>query len=249
MSMSNTAEPICGIYKITNIINNKTYIGQSIDIRKRFIHHTSESRHQRQHMAISKAIQKYGKDYFCFEILTQCTRDELNDKERYFVEKYNSVAPNGYNMRSGGDIRGCYVSEEARKNMSKARTGMKLSQSAIENIRRASTGRKQPRESVERTRLANMGRKFSEETKLKMSISARNRPKVSEETRLKLSCANKGKTRADNAKKVIREDGVIFASGAEASRALGFKDGRIVSNAIGAGRRAGGFYFKYILEV
>lgn len=249
MSMSNTAEKVCGIYRITNTINGKCYIGQSIDIHKRFIHHTSESRHQRQHMAISKAIQKYWKDAFCFEILVKCTIDELNDKERYFVEKYNSVAPNGYNMRSGGDIRGCYVSEEAKRNMSKARTGMKLSPSAVENIRKASIGRKQPRESVERTRLANIGRIVSNETRLKMSISAKNKPKATEQTRLKLSLANKGKKRFDNAKKVIREDGVVFDSGAEASRALGFKDGRIVSNAIGAGRRAGGFYFKYILEV
>lgn len=82
-----------------------------------------------------------------------------------------------------------------------------------------------------------------------MSMSAKNKPRASEETRLKLSLVNKGKNRFDNAKRVIREDGVVFNSGAEASRALGFKHGRIVSNAIGAGRRAGGFYFKYILEV
>ena len=246
MSMSNVTEKICGIYKITNLLSGKAYIGQSVDIRKRFIHHTSNDNKQRMKMAISKAIHKYGKDNFKFEIIKECTRLELNKYESFFVERHNTLSPNGYNLRQGGDARIGMYSDEARENMSNARKGMKLSDSARANIARASTGRLHTEETKLKMSKARTGEKMTDEARKKMSESAKRKPPPSLKTRQKLSLANKGKTRTDNAKPVMRSDGVVFLSASEASRALGLKHARSVSNAIGAGCKAGGFNFNYI---
>ena len=83
-----------GIYKITNKINGKNYIGQSVHIERRWQEHCLPSARS----AIAKAIQKYGKNNFSFEILEQCTIGELDNREDYYMKKYNSLTPNGYNV-------------------------------------------------------------------------------------------------------------------------------------------------------
>lgn len=83
-----------GIYKIENLINGKIYIGQSIHIEKRWSEHCKAS----SCSLISKAIKKYGKDNFSFQILEECSVDSLTKKESEYIAKYNSLAPNGYNI-------------------------------------------------------------------------------------------------------------------------------------------------------
>lgn len=83
-----------GIYKIENLINHKIYIGQSVHIEKRFLEHCKKS----SSSLISTAISKYGKDNFSFTIIEECTIEELNDKEEYYIKKYNSITPYGYNI-------------------------------------------------------------------------------------------------------------------------------------------------------
>lgn len=84
-----------GIYKITNLINGKSYIGQSIHIEQRWSEHCRNSSKR----IISLAIQKYGKDNFKFEILEECSQDELDKKERFYIQKFNSLVPHGYNVK------------------------------------------------------------------------------------------------------------------------------------------------------
>lgn len=81
-----------GIYKITNKINNKSYIGQSVHIEIRWREHI------RKGNLIHKAIKKYGVNNFTFEILEECKINELNEKEEYYIKKYNTIIPNGYNI-------------------------------------------------------------------------------------------------------------------------------------------------------
>ena len=88
----------CGIYKIENILNGKIYIGQSIEIEKRWQKHLNAN----DNFLIHKAIKKYGKENFQFSIIEECDASLLNNKECYWIEFYNSLIPNGYNMVQGG---------------------------------------------------------------------------------------------------------------------------------------------------
>lgn len=90
-----------GIYKITNLVNKKVYIGQSIHIPTRLYQH-KKMRGISHGSLIDKAIQKYGEGNFSFEILELCSRNELDEKEKKFIQEYNSIAPNGYNIKEGG---------------------------------------------------------------------------------------------------------------------------------------------------
>lgn len=94
-----------GIYKITNKINNKSYIGQSIHIEDRWTDEkycAFEPTAHRYNTILSQAFRKYGIDNFVFEILEQCSQEELNEKEKYYIQKYDSYY-NGYNATMGGE--------------------------------------------------------------------------------------------------------------------------------------------------
>ena len=91
----------CGIYKITNNINQKVYIGQSIDIIRRWRNHKSFNESLCGHYPLYQAFKKYGLENFSFEIIEECLPQELNDKEIYWIDFYNSYY-NGYNQTTGG---------------------------------------------------------------------------------------------------------------------------------------------------
>lgn len=86
------------IYKITNIQNNKIYIGQTIrPVQDRFNRHLNDALHNVIDTHFARAIRKYGKDNFSWEIIdTANTQEELTIKERYWIQYYNSVKE-GYN--------------------------------------------------------------------------------------------------------------------------------------------------------
>lgn len=88
-----------GIYKITNLINNKSYIGQSIDIKRRW----SEHRARRGTNPIYKDMEEFGLDNFSFEILEECQQDKLDEREIYWIQKYDTYY-NGYNRTLGGQF-------------------------------------------------------------------------------------------------------------------------------------------------
>ena len=86
------------IYKITNIQNNKVYIGQTIrPIEQRFKRHLSDALNNILDTHFARAIRKYGKENFIIEQIDEAqTQDELNQKEQYWIKYYNSVNK-GYN--------------------------------------------------------------------------------------------------------------------------------------------------------
>ena len=91
-----------GIYKITNQINNKIYIGQSQNISQRWKSHRSH--YQKDDYPIYRAMRKYGLENFTFEVIEECTLEELNDREKYWIKYYNSHnLLNGYNLTDGGN--------------------------------------------------------------------------------------------------------------------------------------------------
>ena len=86
-----------GIYKITNQINNKIYIGQSVDISKRWHYYKSPPETLNYKSKIISAIKKYGIENFTFEVLEECSINELDKKEYYYIKLYDSI-DKGYNI-------------------------------------------------------------------------------------------------------------------------------------------------------
>ena len=92
----------CGIYKITNLITDECYVGQSVDVYKRWNDHCKCGLgiDTPPGNKLYKAIQEYGLDNFTFELLTECKQAELNEKEKYFIELYQADTF-GYNSTGG----------------------------------------------------------------------------------------------------------------------------------------------------
>jgi group I intron endonuclease len=98
-----------GIYKFTNTVNGKVYIGQSKDIRARLYTHKCVVKSAQTFLAA--AMRKHGFDNFSSEIIEECQVSELNQKEIYWINFYNSTDPEiGYNETKGGHDR-AYSSE------------------------------------------------------------------------------------------------------------------------------------------
>jgi group I intron endonuclease len=111
-----------GIYKITNP-KNRVYIGQSIDIQKRF--NTYKKEFGIGQTKLKNSLLKYGIENHNFEVVTECLVSELNELERYYQEIYNCIN-NGLNcVYVNCDSRSGKVSEETRLKMVKAQTGNK----------------------------------------------------------------------------------------------------------------------------
>lgn len=86
------------IYKITNLVNNKVYIGQSArGVRERFTRHINDAMSDRLDTHFARAIRKYGPENFVVEVIdTADTQDELNQKEQYWIREHDSIR-HGYN--------------------------------------------------------------------------------------------------------------------------------------------------------
>ena len=104
---------IYSIYKITNTINGKCYIGFTSNIKQRFSAHRSRYKKYRDHPKLYAAFEKYGIENFQFEIIFQSSDYDytLNIKEAELICLYDSVK-NGYNISAGGD--GCLLTEDEK---------------------------------------------------------------------------------------------------------------------------------------
>lgn len=116
-----------GIYKITNMINNKVYIGQAQDIKRRWKEHRFSSK--QGSTVLYLAMRKYGIENFSFEIIEECSMEEMSEKEIFYIKQYNSYVhaenSNGYNMTLGGEgNRGFLVSMKTRKKISESKKGI-----------------------------------------------------------------------------------------------------------------------------
>lgn len=91
-----------GIYKITNLMTGRFYIGQSKNIERRYIEHCTRS-HDKEIVDLN--INLWGKENFSLEILEECPIDKLDEREDYYIKLYNAVEL-GYNILNGGQNNG-----------------------------------------------------------------------------------------------------------------------------------------------
>lgn len=207
-----------GIYKITNP-NGRIYIGQSNNIKKRLNHYYYLN--CKNQTKLYNSLLKHGVDKHKFEVVIECLESELNELERYYQELYNCVSRNGLNCKlveCNSDI--ARYSEESKKKMSESAKIKIFTKEHRQNMSKNRIGNKN----------AMFGKKQSEETKIKIGISNKNK---GIETRLKQSESAKKRPESfyenlsqklkgnlpPNCKVVLNlETGIFYESIAEASR-------------------------------
>lgn len=188
-----------GIYKIENLANGKVYIGQSVDIERRWRTHKESTYNKNKpsyNYPLSRAMRKYGIENFSFEVLEICDTDKLDELEMEYISMYNSYInaenSNGYNQTYGGDgNRGWKPSKDWIENQKQKHKpedcywyGKELSEETRQKMRENHadvSGENNPM----------WGKQHSEDTKRKISEINKGH-KCSEETRAKLSKALKG---------------------------------------------------------
>lgn len=113
-----------GIYKITNLINDKIYIGRSVNLKSRKSKHKTKI----SNTIISRAIRKYGHDNFLFEVIEYCEIDKLVEREGYYLDLLQPFRENnGYNILKDSSIGGwlgMLHTSEARSKMSESKKGI-----------------------------------------------------------------------------------------------------------------------------
>ena len=157
------------IYIITNKLNGKQYVGQQSHRKCRPDEWVAKAggrvydhfrKHTKNNKALHRAINKYGKDNFTYEILDYqgASMDALNAIEKWKIAQLGTLSPNGYNLKSGGSYGGS-PNEETRRKISESLKGYKHSDEAKENMRKSQLGRKHTPESKVKMSQAQMGNK------------------------------------------------------------------------------------------
>jgi hypothetical protein len=93
------------IYKITNDVNGKVYIGKTLhSVEKRWKEHIKDSkREHNENRPLYRAMNKYGIDNFHIETIEECVEELVEEREVFWIKEYNSFGKNGYNATIGGD--------------------------------------------------------------------------------------------------------------------------------------------------
>ena len=184
------------IYLVTNKVSGKIYVGQHK--AEKF-----ESWYLGSGIHITNALKKYGRDKFSVELIdTAASKEELNEKEIYWIRELDSRNPNvGYNLAKGG--AGHRMSSDSRKRMSEARKRYCATEAGKEQLSKSMRGKKLSEEQKRKISNALKGRVKSEEERKRLSESLKGNKcgfcspgykhkEVTEETRKKLSESHKG---------------------------------------------------------
>lgn len=221
------------IYKIINKINGMIYVGQTIQIlEERWKQHRKINSNCRY---LKYAFKKYGIDKFEFKMICICFDEELDKFEVQYIKLFNSMVPNGYNLRNGGNSGRHH--EETKKKISDT---LKNKKNMVVNI---SSNRK-------------LGKPHNEETKQKISNSLKGRTDIvrtktsnwigkhhTEESKNKMSESHKIKiTQYDLNNNIIQS----FNSINEASIETGIDRTVIGKCCKGIRKTAGGFKWQYL---
>lgn len=173
---------VCGIYRITNVISGKVYVGSSRNTTKRKYEHFYKLKkgiHHNSHL--QSAYDKYGKESFHFMVVEICSDGLLTEREDYWIGHYDSRNPEkGYNLLSA-DRR--EVSEETKAKIASANKGN------LYNLGKTHT--KETKDKISATLSGRVAGPHSEETRRRISEALTGRS-LSDEHKLKVSLARRG---------------------------------------------------------
>jgi group I intron endonuclease len=115
------------IYKITNKLTNKCYIGETkkSNPELRWNEHKSKIEKGIGCPALQDAVKKYGIENFTFRVLIICFDEDRYKFEKEYIKKYNSIAPNGYNLTTGGEGGGFYGKKHSNETIEKIKNSLK----------------------------------------------------------------------------------------------------------------------------
>jgi group I intron endonuclease len=221
-----------GIYKLTCIINDKIYIGKSVNIRQRLFGHKVQ---KKVRCYFDNAIIKYGWDSFIVDILEifenfdkEKDNDSLLLRESHYISLYDATnTDKGYNIckfstdrtglkRSPHSIEtklkmklaktGKIVSDETREKLRQINLGKRHSEETKEKIRQSRIGKKLSTEGKEKLKQFRLGKTHTEESlnKMKLAKLGKIRTPHSEETKEKIRQGNLGKKMLEESKNKMR---------------------------------------------
>lgn len=219
------------IYVITNTVNNKQYVGQTNAPHRRWIEHKYLGKHvPNQYTSyLYQAMRKYGTNSFSFQILERVQLSQMEEKEKEWITTLNTMAPNGYNLTSGGKLLcgdnnpfyGKKHTTETKQKISEANKGRVASPQEIEMRKRINAGEKNPfygkkhsPETVEKIKATNRQKGNYQATSIRMKGNNLNRykkyPKVGMFDKTTLICL-KIFTNAQEAGTYLLEQGLTKA--------------------------------------
>lgn len=233
------------IYKVTNKLTGKIYIGQTV---------VKLDTRWRQHKAgkggsyLQNSIKLHGENNFSIEQIDEAkTLEELNVMEQTYIKAFNCLAPNGYNLKLGGDNHKHHPNTRAR-----------MSESAKIRVQLPG-GSEQFKEALKKAHAMrrgkpswNKGRKTPEHVVVKLSEAHKGQAAWNKgipldvETKRKLSEAMKGRLPTNSKKVFCVTNGKIYASAGEAARALGLRQTGVTAVCRGEYRDTGGKTFRYV---
>lgn len=227
-----------GIYIITNLIDGKQYIGQSINIERRFYEHRCISHETNVHL--KRALKKYGKENFKYEVLEECSEEELNEKEIEYIKllkpEYNVSLGGQNSLRRYPDSVKAVISKKSRQQWKLMTDDEKLAR--VKNNLTGqgwNKGMHPSTETKEKLRKVNLGKRQSKET-----IEKR------KETFRKKKENGYVQTNSGHKKKVLCiETGEIFNSVKEAGEHFSVHPSVISAVLKGRYKTCKGYHFKY----
>ena len=159
--------PTCGVYKITNKVNSKVYIGSSANMKERWYAHRADLRALRGSPRLQNAWLKYGHDSFSIEVLEQCEQSEALQKEEAYIAAFDSTNPAiGYNICALPSLGTTGIhwnhTPEGRANIAKSQLGRKhppRDHSCGQRISAALKGKKQKPETIQKSIASRTGKK------------------------------------------------------------------------------------------
>ena len=242
------------IYRIINRINNKQYIGltRQLDITHRWQGHINESSGC---TLMKQAFKKYGVDNFKFEIIIICFNEDVFKYEKEYIQKFNTIMPNGYNMTAGGEPGGNF---EGKKHTEATKQAISLASKKwienLENRNKVSEGVKKGLANSEKWKKAKEEGRVGTHKYNKQPKSGEVKQKISEslkrffdDTENLIKSKEKKSRNGRAVYQCTLENTIIkeFTNAAEAGRQVGLNRKNIQANLAGRNKTAGGYIWKY----
>jgi group I intron endonuclease len=248
------------IYKITNIINNKAYVGQTRkdDPYKRWKGHLSAIKYNNGCPILTAAFKKHGVENFKFEIIIICFDEDLCKYEKEYVKKYNTLAPDGYNAVDGGEMGGMFKgkhhSDKTKAILREKSTNFynnnpDVKKQNIEKIKLSIKMSEKWKKAVEegkayQNRKGHIGHKVNAETKDKISNGLKKYYAENKELNKHINVGRPGRQvrQFDKDGNFIKE----YKSITEGEKETGITRRNIQNSLSGYSKTAGGFIWKYV---